>query len=321
MRELNLAGRMLVIAYSSFGDVISKFGAVRELKRKNPHLYITWLVCSPYRELVASQPFVDEIIVWDRSQGNIGFAKLLLEIRRCKFDIVLDLQRSDRALVMTLFSRASQRIGWHAWFPYVHNFFVQDALAFLGIDTNVLEKPRIFVPEEAKKRVKLLLSSPDLPLILCIIGASKPEKCWPVANWIEFLNLLTDLNVIPFLIGHGELEEDWGQTICSSTTNKRVKNLIGKLSFLEMGAACSVAAVALGGDTGPLHLAEAIGTSTIGLFGPTDPWDAGYKDIVFITVNCPHLGCQNWNCTSPCMETLKPLEIFGVTKDTLKGVL
>lgn len=312
-----LRGRVLVIAYSAFGDIVQKMAGVKALKKCYPDLSVTWLSCSPYKQLVEVQPFVNDVLSWDRSLGNRGFLKLLNNIRKRHFDVVLDLKGTDRSLLMTLFSQAPVCIGWHARIPFFHNYFTYDPWSFLNIDVHREKGPHIFIPDELKETIRKQFKFDKAPLIVCVVGASKPEKCWPIGHWVRFLDMLAGYDANICIIGHGTKEERLSEQLCQETRNNKVCNATGQLSFLEMGAMIARASLVIGGDTGPSHFAEELGVPLIGLFGPTEPHEAGYKNIVALLAECTHVGCQNWRCSFPCMETITPQKVLNATLSLL----
>ncbi|MDD4438544.1 MAG: glycosyltransferase family 9 protein [Tissierellia bacterium] len=318
--QLSKKKHILIIAYSAFGDIVQQLVRVRRLKECYPDSEITWLACAPYRDFLKSQPFIDQVFVWDRSLGILGFLKLLYRIRKKHFDVIIDLKGTDRSLLMVLFSRAALRIGWHSRIQWGHTFFVKDPWKALKIEITEEKKPFVFIPQVINDKVTKQYELNVRPFVTFLIGASKPEKCWPITNWIALLNMFSERKIYVdiLIMGHGTLERNIVQEICAKTENPRVKNLVGELSFIEMAAVMARSMLVVGGDTGPSHLAEMLGVPLIGLFGPTDPKEAGYNDIAILRANCKNIGCQNWSCPLPCMETISPLNVFEAISSLLR---
>jgi ADP-heptose:LPS heptosyltransferase len=110
------------------------------------------------------------------------------------------------------------------------------------------------------------------------------------------------------LNGHGDFEAGVAGEIEAEFGGMPVLNLVGRLPFLLMTAVAQACTVAVGNDTGPLHLAALAGTSTLGFFGVTDAYKAGYRMPWFrdVKVTCPQRGCWNYHCPVDCLADISP---------------
>lgn len=307
--------RLLFIRHSALGDVIRAIPVVATIKKAFPDINITWLLERPFDELIQGQPYVDDVLVWDRKLGLKGFWKLIQLIRRSNFTHLVSFQGTDRSAVIALLSGIKNRAGRHDWASFVYNLPNEDISQILGRPVTI-DRNRVYyqVSDELKSFRNDLLFGIPFPRIACIIGASKQVKRWPAYNWAHLAEMIVSIGGSPILIGHGEEENNIAREIMSTLTNgvhKKILDLVGKLKLNEMAAIIDGCDVIIGGDTGPMHLALALKRPTIGLFGPTLPEQVGLNEInCKIMVRCPLAGCQKWNCTDRCLSRIQPAEVF-----------
>jgi ADP-heptose:LPS heptosyltransferase len=213
-----------------------------------------------------------------------------------------------------LISKASGiplRYGASSAFQFCYHKNVWEWFKEVGIDENLRDVPMIQADDESMSFAKDLLS--DLPekKVFCIIGASKPQKLWSIRYWTEFIKQLAGEGWGIIINGHGSEEAEDAQSILKEIDCKsNVLNLVNKLDFLKMAAVVKHCTIAVGPDTGPLHLAALCGTPTLGLFGCTPSQKIGFTMSWFreVTCTCPKIGCWNYKCPQgdKCMSTLTP---------------
>jgi len=272
--------RLLVLRLSALGDVIHTIPAVVGL---NAHFDVTWVVEAPYRELVEIVAGVKTVPVrmkkWTREPRQAVAA-----IRQMRgFDASIDFQGLIKSAVLAWSARAKERFGFDR-----NAIREKPALLFttrrVPVDTSKhvidqnLELARGAAAAStagASARLRVLDSSaaeaaagprwdafpvvvPDVEgKIVLLPGAGKPNKIWP--HFRELVQRLGSSALVVWGPGERELAEATGGRLAPPTS-------LRELAFLLRNAE-----VVIGGDTGPLHLAAALGTRVIGLYGPTDP--------------------------------------------------
>ena len=308
--------RILFIRYSALGDVVRAIPLAATIKEALPEARLTWLLVHPYEELIEGQPYVDDVLVWDRKQGFKGFVRLILNIRRGGFTHMVSMQGTDRSAVMALFSGIKNRAGRHDWASFVYNMPSEDMAQILGRPVKV-EKDRVYyqVSSELCRFADELLSATPRPRVACVIGASKPVKRWPARSWAELVSMVASSGGSAVLLGHGSQECDMAKEISSllpKEFQEKAVDLTGKLKLDEMAAVIKACDVVIGGDTGPMHLALALHKPAVGLFGPTLPEQVGLCDLdIKIIADCPFAGCQRWGCPKECLSTIPTIEVFN----------
>ncbi|NNL76979.1 MAG: glycosyltransferase family 9 protein [Desulfobacterales bacterium] len=307
---------ILIILMGSLGDVARGLNLVSHIKSNLPQSRITWLVETKWAELVRFHAQIDEVIVFKRAWHYSALWELYRDLSRRQFDITLDLQRILKSGFFSLLSGARRRIGFHRrnakefnWiFNNEHIDYQSDKLPkiehylkfteYLGLpDPDTID----FGVSSSKLRQMLpsVIAGLKNPFIAIVLGAS-----WESKNWLfeEYLNLvqhiLSDRKLQVVLVG------DRSQTTASKALSQRVNesdliNLVAQTSLLELAAVLQAAVSGIGPDSGPGHLAAAVGTPYVTLFGPTSPERTA-------PYGCEHLVVQTELECSPCYERQCP---------------
>lgn len=311
--------RVLFLRFSSLGDVIiSNFSAMK-LKERHPDWNITWLVDSAYAGLVRYQPWVDDVIEWDRRKdGNIGFLKVLKEVRLRRFDILLDMHHSDRSSFFSLLSGIPLRYSSRRRFPFAHNRYSFDDIWDVGQKLSSCSR-YLYSPPPSDRIRSLLKRGPAGRSLVLAIGASYAIKRWPVKSWIGFCMGASRAGYFLYLVGDGRDEVKSAEDITTAVRSDRLVNLVGKLSISELVQVINETDTTISGDTGALHIARALGKSVVGLFGP-NVLDHNYISSLsnVFYCKCPDLGCKNWQCDKACLETIQYSEVLDGVNEIMK---
>lgn len=313
--------KVLFIRLSSLGDIVLTAHISKKLKELFPLFEITWLTESPYEALAPAMPWLDRVLTWNRRQGTGGFFKLISRIREEKFDILMNLQDNDRTAVLTLLSGIPLKIGYHRHFQCVYH---QDIYAVLG---------QLGIPPCLEKSIRSSLVRPAGPSplsglwdkgrfphgVALAIGASKERKRWPAARWAELANFLSKKNCLCLLVGSGEEEKRMADEISRRCAGANVLNVVNRFSLLQLFQVLADVHLVIAADTGPLHMARALGTPVIALFGPTSlsvAYTQSFNKVV--CTPCEKMGCLDWKCTLPCMERISPESVEAAARTLLE---
>ena len=297
---------ILIIKLSSIGDVVHALPVSAALKEKWPDSHITWVVEPVSRDIVAMDPCVDDIILFEKQAfRSIGgflhhFGPLKRAIQRRRYDLVLDLQGLFKSAAVAYLAKApkgrklgpidmregSDHVSRPVRGPHARGHVIErylDVVRSIGCD--VPDAPDgsdvpfpIDVPAtalaSAAARFHQLGARMENPYIALPVGSNWPTKCWPEENIAAFANLLYDHEIIPVLVGGGSVDAGRAAKITSHMDIPPV-DLVGKLTFPELAATFQHAAATVGPDTGICHLSIALGTPTLMLMGPTIPERTG----------------------------------------------
>lgn len=311
--------QVLFLRFSSLGDVIIANFCAMKLKASHPDWHVTWLVDSVYADLVSSQPWVDDVIQWNRrSDGNIGFLKVIKEVRQHRFDILLDMHSTDRSSFFSLLSGIPTRYSGRKRFPFTHNRY-----SFEDVWDNqkrLSSCPKYLFPPQVSDRVRnFLKEKEESPALVLAIGASYVIKRWPINNWIDFSIKAAKTGYSLYLVGDGSDEVKSAEDISNAVKSARLVNLVGKLSILELVQIINETDATISGDTGSLHIARALGKPVIGLLGPNvleDNYMRSLSKVIYCS--CPDLGCKNWQCDKPCLDTIQGSEVLDSVNEIMK---
>ena len=337
--------RILIIRLSAIGDVLHATPVARALRRALPQAYIAWLASPPASELVASCAEVDETIVWDRrpfdravAQGRIVRALRLLREARAllkerRFDIVLDVQDLLLTGVLAYLSGAGCRIGVRERHEGAGFFMTQKAprleephkvrrylaaLAPLGIaheDVRItLQLPAALAGFAAPFFAAHAVTGARAILLVSLCTTWRSKE-WPPERFVAALAALEEDVQIVFLGSSAD------RPVIRAAMERlalfwrgRAVSVAGETSLLETAALMKAATLLLCPDTGPLHIAAAVGLPTLSLWGPTRPAIYGplHGQNFFIETPHPCAPCCKTRCplgTNACMKAIEAQDV------------
>ena len=259
--------KVLWIRFNAYGDVLEAAADARNFKRRFPYTHLTFLSRSELAELLRSQPYIDDVL----AGGKKSFAELrraVQNIRAGHYEWLISDQHGGKSALMALFSRAKHRIGssYLPFFKYIYHISLD--LWSINCDINIKDRsqPTIFTSAEDMEAALALLARLPERRLFAVIGSSRVGKMWTEKGWIDFLRPLVNEGWGVVLNGHGPVEEALGRKIENSLASGNVLNLVGALNFKKMAGVALQCSLAIGNDTGPLHLAALGGIPTMGLF-------------------------------------------------------
>ena len=283
--------RVCIVMMSAVGDAVHVLPVINALKRAHPAATITWVLQPGPAALVRGHDAVDEIIVFDRSNGIAGLRDVIAHLRQKQFDLLINLQVYFKAGLITALSGAPRRLGFDRarardanWLftterirahPVQH---VQDQyfefLRHLSVDPEPIHwglGPR--GPE--REWQSSFQSQFDGPIAAIVVATSKPQKDWLPERWAAVCDTLAErFGLRPVLVGgDSRRERDAASAIMARATTK-VHSELGS-GLRNLVAILDASEVVLAPDTGPLHVAVALDRPVISLMGYTDPRRTG----------------------------------------------
>ena len=324
--------RILVVKLRAVGDVLLSTVVTRNLRLAYPSAQIDYLTESPSREVLKGNQFLDDVLVYDRkSMSGLG---LIQAVRRRQYDVVIDLFGNPRTALLTRLSGARQRVGFRfrgRTYAYnivaeprgnrVHNTqFNLDALEALGV---AIQDRSIYFSYSADDAgyVDSFLPPGFVrgSFVVCInSGGGWYTKRWGLDRFAALADRLVDEYkariVLPW--GPGQLPE--AQEI--SRMMVREAFIPPATTLCQLGALLKRCTIVISNDSGPMHIAAAVGTPVLGIYGPTDPLLQGPYGDNHIIVRNEELECLTCNLTScpighPCMIGLSVETVMqGVRK-------
>ena len=256
-------------------------------------------------------------------------------LRQEKFDTAILLQNAIGAAIIAKMSRIPERIGYKTDFrrllltkpinlpekPTTQDRYFLNMLKEAGIDSVYKDSyPLLNVTEKEMIWAERALEKLDRPIILFFPGAAYGQaKRWPWKNFTALAKLLYEnIGGTIILIG-SDIEKEIGAAI---ETAANVKNQIGKTTLRETMALLSNSDLLVTNDSGPMHVAAALGTTLIGIYGSTDPERTppvgnGKKAIIYKNVSCSPCFLRTCPTDLKCMKQIGPSEVFETAKKLL----
>ena len=313
--------KVLWIRFSAFGDVLQAAAGAHRFKVKYPDVRLTFLTKPDYADILKIQPYVDDLLFWDIKKHPLDFFRVVRQLREAGFKWLFSLHRGSAAAAVSLCSGIPRRFGYNGGMQFCYKSTHWEGLHLLGVDFMKRDKAAIFTTQEDKDKARAMLSGLPDKKLFAVIGASKPQKFWPVRNWIEFLSSLRAEGWGIVLNGHGKAEARTAREIEEALQSPAVKNLVGQTPFPLMAAVAEACTIAVGNDTGPLHLAALAGTPTLGFFGVTDAYGMNFRMPWFreVRVNCPDAGCRNYACPKDCLTDITPERAAAAFRDFVES--
>ncbi|MBX7136700.1 MAG: glycosyltransferase family 9 protein [Oligoflexia bacterium] len=287
MGALKPNASILIVLMGSLGDVARGLHLARSIKTQLPESKITWLVEPASAELVKVHPSIDRIIVFERRLSWGALRAVISELRRDKFDLVLDLQRHFKSGCFSLLSGAPQRLGFNRRDAKEFNWvFNNQHIPAYGDALSKLEHYLKFAHHlglseqdfgsgleqlDLAERLKKLSIEPGSPYLFIVLGSAWESKDWLPSGYTALLDrLCASLRYPLFLVG-GPGHRNLGAELQQRSGSDLVRSIAGETSLLDLIALIRYARAGVGPDSGPGHLASALRVPYVSLFGATSP--------------------------------------------------
>jgi heptosyltransferase-1 len=348
--------RILIVKFGALGDILMATPLLTALRRAYPEAYLTWLVEDKNAQAIDANPFIDEIMLWDSSQWSLmrstrprnwvknrfglrwlnGLARLNYHLKR-RFDTVITFHPehwqflldavAPKISVGVFQSSGEQKRDYISRYTkaYTEKDFPLGQTDIYLLPTEVLG-----LPPATDKRMVMGYTTEDFNSVDCLLRTHRvgpkfvvlaplttwPSKCWPEERWSSLGNALVEQGNQVVLIGtKGEAKAV--ERVAAGMQASSVM-LAGALSFREVGALIARAELCISSDSGPMHVAAAVNTPYVSLFGPTSParWAPaeGRGNVLLHPVPCGP--CMKITCPNPpesqmlCMDLLTVAEVL-----------
>lgn len=277
---------LCLLRLSAVGDISHTLPLVRTLQQHWPETKITWIIGKSEYALVSDIPAI-EFIVFDKAKGLQAYGELRKQLRERRFDLLLHMQMSLRASLISLLIRSPIKLGFDRqrardlqWLFTNHKIVhqpqqhvIDSFFGFseaLGIEERLLAW-EIPIPEQAVAFAEQQLpgTQPTLVISPC---SSMAYRNWSVEGYAAVADYAAEQHNMRVVLSGGPsaIEREYGNRICALTQHAPI-NLIGSTSLKQLLALLQRASVVLSPDAGPAHLATAVGTPVIGLYACTNP--------------------------------------------------
>lgn len=314
-------GRILIVNVNWIGDVIFSTPFIKAVREAHPDSYVACLLHPRCVDILKDNPRIDEIIVYDEEGSHrslLGKLKLIINLKKKKFDTTFILHRSFTKALITFLAGIKERIGY----PTKHRsvfltkvveisdeeillrgthkveYFLNIARA-AGINARDIAY-EFFIKDFDRQRVSQFLKEngvldKDLLVVLCP-GGNWDMKRWPKENFAKLGDLFIDDLGAKVIISGAKKDISLVEDIKKMMKGKPIISC-GKTTLKELGALLERVDLVVANDTGPMHLAVAMKTNVVALFGPTSPrltgpYGPGSYSVIW----------KNEECDTPCYD-------------------
>jgi lipopolysaccharide heptosyltransferase I len=285
--------RILITRLTAIGDCILTMPLAVALRQAFPQAFIAWVVEGVSGTMIERHPAIDAAIRLPRrfTRSPLALWRLRQQLRSLRLDVTIDPQGLSKSALVAWLSGARRRIGFarpvgREFSPWLNTELVAsrerhvvnrylELLRPLGVASG---PARFDFPVDEKSRAKMAAALAGLALkgrfAVLNPGAGWESKRWPAERYAELAGELDRRWQLPSLVvWAGDQERGWAVEIAQSAARSAL--VAPATSLLELAAVLSQATLFVGSDTGPLHMAAALGISCIGLYGPTCPETCG----------------------------------------------
>ncbi|MGH9312716.1 MAG: glycosyltransferase family 9 protein, partial [Vicinamibacterales bacterium] len=276
--------RILIVRLGSLGDIVHALPAVAALRRAWPDARIDWLVDAQHRELLDLVPAIDDAVVL-RAPTLRGWLDVTRALRAQKYRVAIDLQGLLKSAVLARASGAPRVVGfsiWHLRERTARPFYSETAapdealhvvrknlalVAALGVPAERLEFPLDARESPALADVRRVAGGG--PFALVNPGAAWPNKRWPPDRFGALAAILRHrFGLTPFVLW-GPGEEPLARAVAGASNGTAL--VAPRTTISDLVELSRAASLMISGDTGPIHIAAAVGAPIVGLYGPTSP--------------------------------------------------
>jgi heptosyltransferase I len=329
--------RILIIKPSALGDIVHTLPILNLLRTRWPDAHISWLINPPFAGLIEDHPQLDEIILFERkrfarSWRDARAARALYhfarDLRQRNFDLVIDLQGLFRSGWLAAATRASLRVGFAAAREFAPVFYThrvrvgmpeQHAIERYLTITQALGCGRgpvvfNFATTDADRADVAQLIAPNRRFAVLLPGTNWLTKRWPVEHFAQLVAPLRERFGLECIVAGGSDVVDLAPQIPGSI------NLANRTTLKQLTALLERAELVIANDSGPMHIAAALGRPLVTPFGPTNPIRTGpYQRLgSVIRLDIPCSPCYSRTCShQSCLQWLTPAPVLTLAQQQM----
>jgi lipopolysaccharide heptosyltransferase II len=335
--------RILILKPSSLGDIVQALPVLRSIKLHLPRSEVYWWIASQLMPLLADDPDLAGIVPFERRRWAepsqwAGICRSVLWMRQQAFDWVIDLQGLARSGIFAWLANGELTVGLDEAREGARGFYDLAVPRPPGrphaVDRYLAVLPALGVPPA--RDFQWLPERPRLaaairqkwaigqaPCVSLQPGARWPTKRWPVESYAELVRqMAARFPEARFAVLGSSADQELGRTIARAEP-ERCLDLTGKLSLPEMVEWLRLSALLITNDTGPMHVAAALGTPVVALFGPTQPRRTGpYGQAGHVLqLDLPCVPCLKSRCAYAkpfeCLRAISPATVLAAVEKRL----
>jgi predicted lipopolysaccharide heptosyltransferase III len=334
---------ILIIRTAYIGDIIMTLPVLKPLKERFPQARISFIASKEGAKLLEGNPYIDRVFrfnpFWFYKTSIKAYLLFLFKIRKERFDLVIEARGDIRDLLFIVFPlkskfKLSYGFGGGSYFlshivPFTgikHRIeYHLDLVRYLGCNTEDTDRKVFLTKEEGKRIIELIEENKiNKPFISVHPGARVPLKMWMIERYATLYDKIMRDYRMPLLILGSKEEEALVNNITKKMKNRPI-NLAGMISLRELAGILKESALFICNDSAPMHIAAAMRTPTVAVFGPSKSIETGpYRDncrIVEKDFPC-RLTCDENVCKHRvfhgCMKAITPDDVYSAVKELIE---
>ena len=324
---------ILIVRLGALGDIVHALPAAAALRAAMPDARIDWLVDAKHRPLLDLVQGLDRVVTLNGSSVS-AWIDVVRRLRQVPYDAALDMQGLMKSAVLARASGARRIAGFSIWHlrektarPFYsatddfmdsgdqrasHHVIYKNLhlLRVIGVDTESVVFP--FVDVESSVADGVQAADGGGPFALLNPGAAWPNKRWPPERFGEVATFLREVRGLRSVVLWGPGDEELAASVVRAS-NGAAKEAPAT-GIADLIALSRAATLCVSGDTGPVHLAAAVGTPVVGIFGPTDPQRNGpWKEEDLVVSRYRACAChyqRRCRISSWCLVDISPREVM-----------
>jgi lipopolysaccharide heptosyltransferase I len=338
--------QFLLVRLGALGDIVHAIPVAAALRRAFPSARIDWLVGARHREILDLVTVIDRrLAIADRGSALASTRGIVRELRQTRYDVVVDLQGLVKSAILARLSAAKRIVGFSSTYlrerlarPFYTDVYdpggggmydpgetshvVRMNLGLLTTLGVAVEPPQFPLARVDTAIAREIRTRSGDRYALLNPGAAWPNKRWPAARYAEVARAMADRHRLTAVVLWGPGEEALAQEVVRGAEGAAL--LAPQTSIADLVAIARGATLMISGDTGPTHLAAAVGTPLVGIYGPTRPSRNGLLAAEDITISrdavcrCHHLR----QCTQArmCLLDVDAAEVIEAVDRRLAAV-
>lgn len=335
--------RILIVRLDRLGDVLLSTPVIKAVRDAYPESHIAFMVRPYAREVVEGNPYLDEVIVYDKAKGLLGIASVISTLIRRKFDLAIILHPTARTHLVTYLARIPERVGLDrkmGWLltkkiPHTKQYglrheidYTLEILRHLGIEPRgrILHMP---ADERSEDGVAKLFSergiTPKDTLVVMNPGASCRSKRWIAERFAQVGDILAQKHKAKVVLISARADKGCADAVARAMKSP-CANLAGMTTVSDVASILRHAKLFISNDSGPVHIACSVGTPVIALFGRSDRglgpkrWGPSNKEDVVLHKDVGCAVCMAHNCSRgfKCLEAITVDDVLAAADKILR---
>ncbi|MFA6078296.1 MAG: lipopolysaccharide heptosyltransferase II [Candidatus Omnitrophota bacterium] len=339
---------ILMVRLDRIGDVLLSTPAIKAVRDAYPESRISFMT-RPYDEdVVRGNPYLNDVIIYDKNgkeKGLFGNLKFIAEIFKRRYDLAIILHPTFRTHLIVYLSLIPERLGYDKKgaflltrkVPHTKQFglkheidYTLDLLTYIGIEP---KERKLYMPvnNESDLKIKDIFSAngigPGDKVLTINPGASCPSKRWKPENFAIVADELSDKYGMKVCLISGKEDEQFAAQVAAGMKRKAV-NLAGMTTVADIASVLRNSRLFISNDSGPVHIACAVGTPVVAIFGRSDRglspdrWGPSGRNDIALHKDAGCEICMAHNCSLgfKCLQAVTPVEVVASASSLLEGI-